>query len=576
MDDPPPPSATTGDGLDVQLPEDRGGAARSSRRPILRWLLLSGALANVFLYHRRVAGGVASRGQQRRYDEDAPIPVRSGRRRALEKSDGTASIEDGNCNRILLYASDLVATNGVAHQVAFYVLASALAVLTDAALVILDPPANGGAWASAGGSPFGCPHENAGEDCRGLPGGLSRIIRVPRWLSRGCDVPCAKAHSYDDWVRMAHDGPADNFPWATCTDERGDRSDEQPQSNVEVLPIGRFYMEVFFKRRMFDQRGRGKEWERRTAEWSMRLGASTDEIDGFLGNNSTSQSDYLSALLSRRGVTFQPWVVRDVNASLALLDNLPIPGVSSAENGSQPRLLGKSTENAGYDAMHIRRGDRVGTKESAAEVQRYWNRRGHRPRRKLVLGQNATINRARLASAYPTEYVPFEQYWQTYNSSECPQSGRNSSAHSLPAVRSVYVATDDVNTVRMEIANLTTTHGPEYWTHCNQSIEFVFYPEGQHAQHIHESANNRGQGNVSALDEGYQRYQRSISSLTDLQILSQSDVFVGVVHSFWGRFLRLLRTTFRQSIPVPGDIQIAWGKGADRIDFLFWKFVKWR
>lgn len=140
------------------------------------------------------------------------------------------------------------------------------------------------------------------------------------------------------------------------------------------------------------------------------------------------------------------------------------------------------------------------------------------------------------AASYPTSYIPFDRYWHRYKSSGCSSnpsslSSSNNQSQQIDIRRPVYIATDDLETVRAEIANLSNSspEGAEYWIHCSQRIEFVFSPQGErYARHLHVSNQATAidnQSNTTAAeilyDEGYEQYLRTVSAVTDLHILSR-------------------------------------------------------
>lgn len=313
--------------------------------------------------------------------------------------------ETGRCNRILLYASDLVAQNtGVGHRLSFYLLASVIAVLTDSALVILDPPPSNekDQWAKLGGSPFGCPIKinGDGEYCGQLyPTGLSRIIKVPEWLSRGCGVPtCIDTHSYENWIEIAERTTSKtNFTWTTCTNDDDDRhgrgkDDNNEFNDVAVLPIGKWHLRDYWfyrmRRKLFNgyrsssSNGNNRQdipWEEWVTNFSTRMGASQSEIDNFLSRinitiKDDSPIDYLGALITRAKVLqFQPWIIEDVMTSLEAVDLFSSDSGDAASSSLELfDTAAQSNDAVGYDAMHIRRGDRVGTHVNTIEVERYW------------------------------------------------------------------------------------------------------------------------------------------------------------------------------------------------------------
>ena len=559
-------------------------------------------------------------------------------------SDSNSNSNSNDCHKILLYASDIIAADaGVGHRLSQYLLASIVATLTNAALVILDPPRT--LWNGFGGSPFGCPLTNNGNgnttadtSCGNIPTGLSRILQPPFRLTRGCIVPCAHTHSYHDWYNIAKRTTYNNhFQFTTCTNH--DTSNYHHE-NVTVLAIGGFQLKYYWTeklRRKFILRPaavvndnsnsdsdsdsdsdtnnieKRSKWEQWVTTWSIRMGASYDEIQHFINNNNydgnhnddsnnsnhrANAMEYLAALMNRAEVlTFQPWIVNDVKAYLkqATSSSSSVLGLLTPS----PSLMKPMNIIAGYDSMHIRRGDRIGTKPSMIAVEQYWNDRGYYP-------MTNTSSSSFEEYHYPTNYVPFDQYWRQYqamdncsniNSSNMNNynhydesndqnhsinnSNNNNSKNNMP-IRYIYIATDDVDTVKAEIANLTSVspsssslsastspnnnNNNNTVYHCGQRVEFIFNPQVEYATHLHVSnqiinshANGNGSGDGNGVsttfigrdntnqndnNPSHDQYLRTISAMTDLYILSQSDTFVGESPSFWGRLLNMCRTLF--------------------------------
>jgi hypothetical protein len=457
------------------------------------------------------------------------------------------SSSDNKCNRILLYDTDLVGKyTGVGNRIAYYALASIVAALTDAALVLLEPPFDG-QWAEFGGSPFGCPASNR-DECDKLPTGLSRIIRVPERLSLGCDVPpnltCTTTYfqnskkktislsiqSYKDWSRIAnrtnhHLG----FPEITC---RTDSSD----SAVKILVIGGFQLKRYWLDKVrpnFAQRLPNTsriQWEQWVERWSIRMGVSKPEVYDFTHNNGSNISDYLNAVLTRAEVPkFQSWVVDDISKYRErLIDVLDKP----------------------YYSIHVRRGDSLNTGHSIRHTEEYWVRQGYPPR----------VNKSNEISTlamYPTTYVPFVSYWEQLEANyDCDKV--DFTDHLLQ--KKVYVATDDVATVKSEIDYLASANGQTFWSLCNKSVEFIFNSHDEVTTHLFDQrAANAVKHDHGTSTKGCRQHLRTISALTDLQILSESDVFVGDGRSYFSKILTMLRTSFKDRQASTNHIVIAWG-----------------
>lgn len=480
------------------------------------------------------------------------------------------------CSRILLYDTELVSKDTGAS----YTLASTVAATTDSALVLLEPPLDDkyNKWMKFGGSPFGCP-ASSNESCDRLPTGLSRIVHVPEILSQGCDVPmnltCTiddqnnqtfTIQSYQDWSRISNQTIRRfGFKEVRC-------NHHNDSSNiVTVLAIGGYQLKYYWinnvrprlVQRFLDESNSTKlrrmKWEQWIEGWSTRMGVTMEEVHEYTranniinnkkkdGNSSYVEEysllDYLLAVLNRAEVPmFQPWVVKDI-ASYMQKIHLP---QSSSPNQSLLHNAG-----GGYDAMHVRRGDSLTTGQSIRSAEEYWVQQGY-PARHNKTNDIATL------SMYPTNFVPWVRYWEqfiAYNSN-CNLQNNN-----LASVRKVYIATDDINTVKSEIANLTSTHGQQFWTVCGKSVEFIFNPQEEHATHLHHhlAPNTRNGGNTT---NGHDQYSRALTALVDLHILARSHLLVGDGRSFVTRLLWMLRTSFQDDHPHTRDIAVTWGINA--------------
>lgn len=158
-----------------------------------------------------------------------------------------------------------------------------------------------------------------------------------------------------------------------------------------------------------------------------------------------------------------------------------------------------------YIAVHVRRGDKLRT-ESKKFVKEYWKTRGY----------NETTQ--------PNNYIPFSFYMEQVKD--------------VVAIKTVYVATDDPATVKQEIANLTNVKGRT----------FIMNPDTASST-----------GHVKQGHDCEERYLKTVAAVTDLEILSKADVFVGEYSSNWGRFVRTLRTTFVNGTGNPRDVRAAFG-----------------
>ena len=416
------------------------------------------------------------------------------------------------------------------------------------------------------------------ESCGKLPTGLSRIISVPAFLSRGCNVPvnvtCTRfkenrtslMKSYNDWSRISTQTLRQfGFPEVTCKHNNSD-------SNMTVLAIGGWQLNYYWRDRVrprLVQRFRDDntpkkkqrmKWEKWMEDWSIRMGATVEEVHEYTRTNGIINNkkgkgrvyfeeygliDYLNAILNRAEVPmFQPWVVDDITKSMQHVD-LP---QSSSTNLS---VFQSQDIGGGYDAMHIRRGDSLATSQSILATEEYWMQRGYPAR------MNKTDDIDTL-SKYPTNYVPFSKYWEEYllHIRTCTRW------NTALSTRKIYIATDDITTVKSEIANLTAANDKQYWTVCNNSVEFVFNNQEQHMTHLHQHLviNTASKyGDKPTTTNHHDQYSRALTALVDLQILARSEVLVGDFRSYFTRLLMMLRTSFRNNRAYTRDIVIAWG-----------------
>lgn len=498
----------------------------------------------------------------------------------------------GRCSRILLYDTELVAKDtGLGHRLAFYALASTVSATTDSALVLLEPPLydEHNKWMKFGGSPFGCPARNHDEDnsdnndersCDRLPTGLSRMVHVPEMLSRGCNVPmnvtCTTIddqnrtftiQSYQDWSGISNrTSRASGFTEVHCNHI------DSSKNVVTVLAIGGYELKYYWLdkvrprlvQRFLDESNSTKlrrmKWEQWMESWSTRMGVTIEEVHGYTRTNGIinnrkknddssyvkeySLVDYLNAVLNRAEVPmFQSWVVKDI---ARYKEKIYLPQSSSSAEQS----LLHNAAGSGYDAMHVRRGDSLTTGQSIRATEEYWVQQGYPARRNKTDDDIATL------SMYPTNFVPWVKYWEQYIAYNSNCNLQND----FTSVRKIYIATDDINTVKSEIANLTSINGQHFWTVCNKSVEFIFNPQEKHAIHLHHhlapNTISRNDGNTT---NGNDQYSRALAALVDLQILARSHVFVGDGRSYVTRLLWMLQTSFQDDHPNTRNIVMAWG-----------------
>jgi hypothetical protein len=184
-------------------------------------------------------------------------------------------------------------------------------------------------------------------------------------------------------------------------------------------------------------------------------------------------------------------------------------------------------------------------------VEKYYVERGYPPMNITMTARSEEDFRL-LTSLYPTNYIPFAEYWRKYTSSRCSSADENGD------VRYVYLATDAIESVRSEITSLTSSEGADYWVHCNKRIEFVFNSREEHAKHIHTSLQTTREAQeegVSALTthrhfenvvgDGYDRYMRTVTALADMHILSQRLVLMIFVYMLASDLQSLISLQYR-------------------------------
>ncbi|KAL7532423.1 hypothetical protein ACHAXR_004619 [Thalassiosira sp. AJA248-18] len=414
------------------------------------------------------------------------------------------------CDDILLFMPQIFARNGHGSQLNSYLLAAMVATFLGKPLVILEAPQEYSKYPN--GSQFGCPvdaFENPeeflnfkGDDHKDLemkrdfPTGIERLIIHPSWISRDCPIPKCNTFNYNSWdaIRKAQ---------IICNEDYG---------KVHVTVMGgeevRQYFDRQFKEKMLERSGRGAK--ERAYNWAARFGATHYQAEVF--SHITIESgiwDYLSALIARSGlVTFQPWIARDVkeliNASELPLD-LP------------------------HDSIHVRRGDKLAT-EGREEVVNYWHSQGYERQ-----------------TDFPLNYIPFAHYlrlWET----DCKEVWSGLST-GKSTVRTIYLATDDPDTVKQEIKKLPRgQHGTIIVGGCER-VKFVFTPDA------HKGSLHISEGGIRV--DCVERYKRNIHSIADLMILTKSNTFVGEFNSNWGRVVRIFRTQLNDMYTMP-DRSFSW------------------
>jgi hypothetical protein len=302
------------------------------------------------------------------------------------------------CQDILLFMPYPFAHNGHGSQLNSFILAGLVATYTNRAMVILEPPNQVNAFKS--NSQFGCPTEAWMTEVRrtgaepvkigwneDFPVGLTRLIRHPSWLSRGCSVPCIDKYTYEEWdaLRTKDIENALEPHQIVCDSSISIDGDEASTTTTKlstnVVVMGGDEVRQFFVTQYKDEM-LDRSTTQATAQaydWLVRLGAKPHEARIFsnvtLDFDYRDKWDYVSALVARSGILrFQPWIGRDVEDFMKTY----VPDLNLNEE---------------YDAIHVRRGDKVYA-EGKRHVRYYWQQ----------LGQYDEET-----GAMPRDYIPFIQ-----------------------------------------------------------------------------------------------------------------------------------------------------------------------
>ena len=399
------------------------------------------------------------------------------------------------CNNIFMYMPDLQSFGDHGHgsQINTYIVAALMGTYLDRNFVLLEPP-NGGKY--AGGSQFGCPVDafeeihmtspapssgaNGWQIKENFPGGLSRLIDHPTWLSGGCPIPCADTYTYQDWARMAIKPTAMAAP-ITCSESDGRR--------VNVLVTAGGPLRQYYRGKHNGNINEIISNER----WAEKLGATTEEAKTFSKLKEHGEIlDFVMGLMIKAGfLRLQPWIARDVQMFIKSVDLFERP---VAKNGR-------------YDAIHVRRGDKL-IEEAAGEVQKYWRSQGHSDMANL-----------------PTNYVPFAHYLSQFRKGECVLNEQGEVTQKIK--RLVYVATDDPVVVKQEIASLPH-HIDErtiLWNDCHE-LTFFFNPNPSDGDAFHLNGDGEHGFKDGTKDNCFMRYHRNIASVADMMILVKARTFV--------------------------------------------------
>lgn len=357
-----------------------------------------------------------------------PSPSREGG--GLGEDDDSAAVRYD----VLLYLPHLFGHFGHGNQLQNYITAVLVATFENSSLVLLEPPP--GKERFAGGSQFGCPpdafaafDEGASNDGpnatdssahlealmkedprtwemgKDFPRGFSRLVDHPDWLRRGRGVPCATTRTYDDWERQAHSYQNLSLGWepVVCTEESNDDGDEgtttggrNATTEKKVLAIGGDELKQYFwyeiNKRILSRPSPPTGNTDSAYDFARRLGGTASEAALF--ENCTDREtiwDFVAAWIVRAGLPrLQPWISRDVGRFLG--GSSPLTSLSSS------RFLfvddGEGRKMGGYDAIHVRRGDKL-AHESRKAVVHYWRARG-------VVNASETLPH--------DAYIPFAHY----------------------------------------------------------------------------------------------------------------------------------------------------------------------
>ncbi|KAL3791653.1 hypothetical protein HJC23_003910 [Cyclotella cryptica] len=427
---------------------------------------------------------------------------------------------EDKCDNIILFMPYFFSGHGHGFQLNCYLMAVVVAAFLDKALVILEPPHSENRFDTW--SQFGCPADAFEDESYtkikdGFPEGLQRLIQNPQLISRGCGVPtCGGTMSYHQWAQIQ---AQQRGRWGN-----GRRKPASPPieydcvedgRNIKVIPLGGPDLRTFCNRMYWSQMmDRTSPNSREAAyNWATRLGARPHEAAYFSElRGQYVISDYLSAIVNRSGLLkFQPWVARDVSEYIKS-SNLPRDG--------------------SYDGIHVRRGDKL-LVESKWLVENYWRSKGYD------------------AGNMPANYVPFVHYLnKAWDGSECPRRRNGRIRQTRIPRKVIYVATDDPNTVRKEIAQLPKVKGGYTVLNGCQKAEFIFSPSSETITSFHMTPCRKYLGTCGG-DDCSKRYARSIAAIADLTILTRAEKFVGEYNSNWGRLIRDFRTAFKDNLGAP-------------------------
>lgn len=355
------------------------------------------------------------------------------------ESRAIAKVDIDNCSNVFLYLPERFSDHGHGSQINTYIEAILVGTYLNRRVLIVDPPNERSHY--AGASQFGCPvdafeeiHMNSTASWttssdnwqikENFPGGLSRLIDHPKWLTGGCPIPCADTYTYKDWFRFSSQSTSMSAP-ITCKGSDGRTFNVMVTGGSGVRPY--FYAKAEGNQFISSER------------WAMNLGATPEEAKIFSTLSGDKMWDYAIGLIIKAGfLRFQPWIARDVETLIQSFDLFQRIGASSEV----------------YDAIHVRRGDKL-ISEARNEVNMYWRSKGYKDMTNL-----------------PANYIPFAHYLSQFRQNECPMNEQGKVTKRMKRI--VYVATDDPVVVKDEIANLPY-HIDEQtilWEDC-QSCHFI-------------------------------------------------------------------------------------------------------
>lgn len=346
----------------------------------------------------------------------------------------------------------------------------------------------------------------------GFPEGILRLIQHPHWISRGCSIPTTATcqRGYNEWANLAEQqkrrwrGRGRRFPPPPAEYQCG---------NQLVTPMNtgsvRTAFDSYFKAVMNDRTS--PQSKVMAYGWAHRFGATPEEAEyfstmpaEFMGENIHK---FISALANRSGLLrLQPWIERDV---------------------AQYLKRSKLVPNTPYDAIHVRRGDKL-LKESGAWVAKYWTSKGYSK------------------GNFPTNYVPFTHYIEMgWKEGLCRRAAfsingimRQHIIHTTPP-NLIFVATDDPKQIKKEISNLAQTTDVS----CEKDSSRFLFPASSEATTFHVTPCQKYKKTCPG-DDCHKRYQRIIAAVGDMMILSRANKLVCDYNSSWGRIIKGFRTVF--------------------------------